>query len=209
MRRITFFLSVGCLVIGLIGISNAFLIDNGNGTITDTDRNLMWLQDAKYAFTSGYDADGLMSLNDAILWVDNLNFSGYGDWRLPTSLNSDGSGPCDGFNCVDSELGHLFYTELENTEWQGYAYQLGLTNETLNLGPFINLPLSHIWTSTTDGDRTLVFDFFGGQQTWHTNPEAGHWVMAVRDIAPIPEPTTMFLFGFGLLVLTGISRKKN
>jgi hypothetical protein len=186
--------------------ANAALVDNGNGTITDTDRNLMWLQDANYAKTSGYDADGMMTLSTAMTWADTLIFAGYNDWRLPSSLNSDGSGPCVYWNCTDSELGHIFYTELGNTE------QLGYNTGSVNVGSFINLPVSHIWTTTTDEyGRILVFDFYGGQQTWHTDPNAGHWAMAVRDITVVPEPISFTLFITGGVLLAGkgyLRRKK-
>ena len=193
MNRLSTFLSLSIFIFILSGIANAALVDNGDGTITDTDRNLMWLQDANYAMTSGYDDDGMMTLSAAMTWADTLFFAGHSDWRLPSSLNSDGSGPCAGWNCTDSELGHVYYTELGNTAQQGYD------TGSVNVGDFINLPLSHIWTSTTDGaNSTLVFDFYGGQQTWHSDPNAGHWAMAVRVV---PEPISSVLFITGGIFL--------
>jgi hypothetical protein len=54
-------------------ISNS-LIDNGDGTITDTSTGLMWMQD---------DAPNTMEWKDALAYSENLEFAGYTDWKLP------------------------------------------------------------------------------------------------------------------------------
>jgi hypothetical protein len=52
--------------------------------IYSTDMDTTWMIDAKYAMTSGYDADGLMTWQEANTWVQNLSYGGFSDWRLPT-----------------------------------------------------------------------------------------------------------------------------
>jgi hypothetical protein len=59
------------------------LINRGNGLIYDSATNLTWLQDANFAQTAGADVDGRMFLDEAMAWVDSLNYSGLGEWRLP------------------------------------------------------------------------------------------------------------------------------
>jgi len=86
------------------------LIDRGRGLLYDVERDLTWLQDTNYAKTSGHSADGQMTWDNARSWVGRLNYRGITKWRLPTALNLDGSGPCIGDNCRDSELGHLVFT---------------------------------------------------------------------------------------------------
>ena len=54
----------------------ADLIDNGDGTVTDTSTGLMWLQNPKQAGAP-------MSWTDALAWADDLDFAGHTDWRLP------------------------------------------------------------------------------------------------------------------------------
>ncbi len=56
-------------------------IDNGDGTVTDTENDLMWKQTDSYQdtskWTNWYDAHG---------YIRNLNtnkFAGYLDWRMP------------------------------------------------------------------------------------------------------------------------------
>ena len=51
------------------------LINNNNGTITDTVTGLMW---------QALDG-GEMKIENAILYCDTLNLAGYTNWRLPTA----------------------------------------------------------------------------------------------------------------------------
>jgi hypothetical protein len=129
------------LAAGLSGTVQAALHDRGGGLIYDDALNVTWLQDANYAKTSGYDADGLMTWHEATAWAEQLNINGYNDWRLPTTLQPDAScsnqagGDSFGYNCTGSELGHLFYEELG-----GYVeVEGGLTTTYIsNYGPFSN-----------------------------------------------------------------------
>jgi hypothetical protein len=86
------------------------LIDRGRGLLYDVERDLTWLQDTNYARTTGRSADGQMTWDDAQAWVAGLKYRGIKGWRLPTALNENGTGPCVGDNCRESELGHLVFT---------------------------------------------------------------------------------------------------
>lgn len=114
--------------LALSGAARAALIDRGGGLIYDDVLNITWLQDANYARTSSYDADGKMSWADATTWAANLSYGGYDDWRLPTLLDTGASG-CDnanvgtdcGYNVqtydsgtgtVYSELAYMYYVNL-------------------------------------------------------------------------------------------------
>ncbi|MBI4472290.1 MAG: hypothetical protein HY646_06450 [Acidobacteria bacterium] len=58
----------------------ADLINNLDGTITQirSDGNkLMWMQDANYAKTSGFDPNGQITQAAAISWASSLTFAGY------------------------------------------------------------------------------------------------------------------------------------
>ena len=63
------------------GLVNADLIDNGNGTITDTDTGLMWYQDANF-----YPQTYLPVITET---VGNLVYASHDDWRLPTIAEFD------------------------------------------------------------------------------------------------------------------------
>jgi len=88
------------IMLGLAINSHAVLVDNNNGTITQTrsdGSHLMWLQDANTATTSGYcntpgncfSTSGQMSWQQATDWIDYLNstnYLGYNNWELPSTL---------------------------------------------------------------------------------------------------------------------------
>jgi len=197
---------------GLMVSAHAYLIDNGDGTITqirDDGSSLMWLKDANYAYTSGYDLDDGMGWKEAMTWAEQLNYGGYNDWRLPTALNGDGSGPCEGSNCSGSEMGNLYYIE-------------GVTLSTPGLFSFANVDnSSSIWWSSTEknldpcsGQYTHAWDFdfafgFGGSQYADTKGWTFYaWAVRDGDSASVPEPATLLLVGSGLAGLGLLGRKK-
>jgi hypothetical protein len=148
--------------------ANAALVDRGTGVIYDTDFGISWLQDANYR----QPVNG-MTFSQAGAWADQLVYSGYNDWRLPSAYNRDGSGPCYGYNCTESEFGHLYYTELKNVADGG-----GFTNS----GPFINIQEQY-WFSTSSGAGGYVLPFnvqnMAGYQ--HIHDAGVFWGWAVRD----------------------------
>lgn len=153
MKRIFALLVVLSILCGFTISAYAVLIDRGGGMIYDTDLNVTWLQDANYARTSGYDADGLMTRNETNIWVNNLIYGGYDDWRLPTADPS-----CEGSNCTGSEMGHLYYTELGN--------QSG--GPLTNTGLFINVQTDREYQSSTpwapNSQYVMIFSFATGNQ---------------------------------------------
>jgi hypothetical protein len=197
------------LIVSLVALScllsttvHADLVDRGGGLIYDTDFDITWLSDACYAKTSGYDADGRMTWAGAMAWVDQLVYGGYDDWRLPTALNQDGSGPDgwsnDAYNKNGSELGHLFYDELGGTAGQSI-----LTSTDPDLALFVNIQADPevYWTSTPlpGWGRYWYFAFSNGSQ-WARVPSFSDYAWAVRDgdVAHVPVPTALLLGILGL-----------
>src|ERR1035437_7528079 len=94
--------------LGVSGVAQAALFDRGGGLIYDSDFNITWQQNANLAATntfgvSGISGSGAMTGGTANSWIAAMNaadYLGYSDWRLPTALNQDLSGPCLGFNCT-------------------------------------------------------------------------------------------------------------
>jgi len=120
------------------------LIDRGRGLLYDVERDLTWLQDTNYAKTIGHSPDGQMTWDNARRWVARLNYRGITEWRLPTARNPDGSGPCIGDNCRDSELGHLVFTAFTRS---------APGTKLVNWQPF------SIYWSATEASATEAFAF--------------------------------------------------
>jgi len=190
--------------------AGAALIDRGafnngfGGTmhlIYDTDLDITWLGDANFAETSGFAIDGLMDWTTATTdWAPSLTVGGFTDWRLPTALNGDGSGPCDGFGCTGSEMGHLYYVEGITAAAPGLLFD--------NVQPFV------YWSGTESApnpDRAWYFDFRPGYQyfTVKDGPLSA-WAVRSGDVSapPIPEPSTIILLGSGLVGLIGWQRAR-
>ncbi len=195
----------------VMGSAQAALIDRGGGLIYDNVLNVTWLQDANFAKTSGYDADGLMTWVEANAWASNLVYGGYSDWRLPVSDTACYRPGNVVEVCPTSEMGNLYHYSLGNTS----AYEAGAINYGLNnVGPFEYLHEGHGYWSATElpshaADVAFYFHFAGGGQAIGGKAYF-HYAMGVRDgdvAAPIPEPETyaMMLAGLGLL---GLLRRK-
>ncbi len=148
--------------LGLSGAAQATLIDRGGGLIYDDVLNLTWLQDANYAKTSGYDADGRMTWSQATTWAANLSYGGYDDWRLPTMIDTDGPDPDalgnDGCNNSNSgtDCGYNVQTVSGGTVFSEMAYMY-----------YVNLGLKGYYSTT--GAYQADFGIFGNGTTGGQN----------------------------------------
>lgn len=184
------------------------LLDWGGGLIYDDDIDITWLQDANYAKTSGYDADGKMTWQEAVTWVNNLVYVdpvtgiSYDDWRLPVDPTL-----CTGSTCLQSEFWHLYNVE-------------GISLfPPPNTGPFINLskepfPLreSTYWTGTSgigfpSNLNAIYFDTYTGNQGFNYK-YFEFYVWPVRNGSPVPEPGTFLLFGIGIAGFAAVGRRR-
>ncbi|MDG1773237.1 MAG: VPLPA-CTERM sorting domain-containing protein [Oceanicoccus sp.] len=217
--------------LALVGLSlitlsaNAALYDRGNGLIYDDVLNITWLQDANYAYTSGYaaanavgsphsgstniQADGRMGWGAAKTWADQLSYGGYDDWRLASAGNS----PTYGYDVTTGELGHMFYNNLGNTAATSILGNVSFTDATLGGGTqsFVNVQSDAYWLGeeyAPDIGHALAFNTNNGHQ--HTNGKwYSHYSWAVRagDVSSVPVPAAAWLFGTALLGLAGVKRK--
>ncbi|GBL05455.1 DUF1566 domain-containing protein [Glaciecola sp. KUL10] len=140
-------------------MTNAALINRGNGMIYDDVLDVTWLQDANYARTSGFDSDGLVSWTSANTWVQNLNFGGYSDWRLPAITPINGSSFNTGFSFNGTT--DRGYNISPNTNELLYMFEINLGNASVfnpngifagNINPAFN-------ASFIDGESGLTYSF--------------------------------------------------
>jgi hypothetical protein len=216
------------LAAGLSGAAQAALIDRGGGLIYDTDLNVTWLQDANYAQTSGYDADGAMTWAAATTWAANLSYFDsvrnvtYTDWRLPTTTDTGTPGCNNAYSGTDcgwnvnpasSEMAHLYFTELGNLSYYtasaavSGAYAGGANpNSTLdNTGPFTNFQSNRYWSGTEYAPNPSYAWYFvtsSGSQGY-SSKTVSYYALAVRpgDVAAVPEAEiyALMLAGLGLI----------
>ena len=210
----------------------------GGQAVSDTDFGITWIADANLAAsntfglatgtslgtytgdTSGVDGfintNGTMNWPGALFWIDAMNadggtgYLGYSDWRLPTSLNQDGSGPCGpAFSCSDSEMGHLFYDEFGVSAGSSVT-----TGDATELAKFTNVQSGSYWSGTEySSSQAWFFNFNGGGQSRNADKDGIHegdivtYGWAVRT-GVVPVPAAVWLFGSGLIGLIGIARRK-
>jgi len=209
MRRIFPLVIALVIIFGLTVTGRADLIDMKDGTVYDTDTQLTWLKDANYAETSGYNINGLTPWNEAKALVDSLVFAGFDNWRLPKSVPNPPEGPIwtTYYNMTGSEMGHLYYIELDNEA------AMGGPASQLKPGPFINVIQSGYWSETPVAgyaDRFWVFNFSGGGQGGQgAFIEQPLYVWPVREgerSIPTPEPSLMVLLGISMASIAGLKR---
>ncbi len=218
------------LILGLSSTAQAALVDRGNGMIYDSDQNLTWLQDANYARTSGYHATGWMAWSAAASWAAGLNVGGYTDWRLPTVGPVDGiafdydysiAGDTDlGYNVSapgstyagsqGSELAYMFYNTLGNLAGNKAGY--GLTNTSADGVNFQNIRVGFYWSGTGYASSTNVvwnFDTSNGVQSFFAKYVGAYsWAVRSGDVAPVPLPAAVWLFGTALAGLGLFGRRR-
>lgn len=216
--------------------------------IWDDDNNgksVVWLD-----YTSLYNPATGTNYNDQMQWASNLNTEitnitisqGYNvqwqsGWRLPdtklgvSSWNYDqynpdfynGSGVnSTGFNIATSELGHLYYTELQNPGQITQSGQIQITGQTsfvLNTGDFDNLTVLGAYWSATQADQyqgnntAYIFQMYGGYQSLGFSDYYQNNAIALREAnvtitSPVPIPSALLLLGSALTGLTAATRRK-
>jgi hypothetical protein len=181
-----------CFFLCLAIHAQAALYDRGGGLIYDSDQDITWLQDADYAFSSGYDPDGNLNWDQAVQWADTLVYQGYDDWRLPTT-----PGTASGY-INQGEMGHLFY---------GYGVSYFSQNPFYNIQPF-----GYYWSSTEYAPVPTEAWYFYFDDGYHGigNKEANYhnaWAVRDGDSSPVPIPGAVWLLGSGLIALVGLRKK--
>jgi hypothetical protein len=206
MKRI---LGVLLFLVFASGAAQASLIDRGGGFIYDDVLDITWTQDANI---NGYNTwDNQVAWAAGLSIVDTRPGAGgvtYSDWRLPTTLQPDascdfqldpgGSFPLQGYGtgCTGSEMGHLFNVD-------------GISSSSMGL--FTNVQSDDYWSGTEYApysNEAWGFDFGGGDQGTGDKSYLNVYAWAVRagDVAAVPLPAAVWLFGTALMGLLGMRR---
>lgn len=182
------------------GPAQAALHDRGNWLVYDDTLDVTWYGNAEYSWLR----QGL-TFSEATLWAASLDLAGFDDWRLPTALNQDGSGPCTGTYCPDSELGHLYFNHYRDP-----IYLQAFWTPRYSIEAY--------WTGTAHALNPLLawgFTFAPIIGEQHLNlTSARYFAFAVRDgdvlASPVPEPATvaLLLAGLGWLGVTTRRRRR-
>lgn len=152
--------------------------------------------------------DVRMNWYGATAWAQNLVYGGYSDWRLPTAAI------CGDFSCAsaEGELGHLFYQELGGTTGSSI-----LTGNPIELAKFSNIPSAYPDVYWETEFPPAAFDFaWSFNFRGYTNADGKQigynkaWAVRTGDVAAVPLPAAVWLFGSALtgLTLLGARRRR-
>ena len=172
--------------------------------IYDTDLDITW-----------YDYSNYGNWQNMMDWADALSVTfgsnTYVDWRLPITVDGPGVFGYDGtttggHNVTSSDLGHLFYTELENEgRYDTSGNPTGcFANCLTSTGDFQNLLQNQYWSTEyaydPEGapDSAWHFETYGGGQDFDGIKSRDYHAIAVMNgLAVVPEPISSALFIIG------------
>jgi hypothetical protein len=132
-----------------------------------------------------------------ISYLNSQNYGGSDQWRLPNV----GTNPQYGFNLSGSELSELFYRELSGTPHSNIPISATFNNEQYYAywsGKEATPDPLQAWRfSTSVGNQ----DYYPKNLQWYA------WAVTPGQVAAVPVPAAVWLFGSGLLGLLGLKRR--
>ncbi|QWF70737.1 DUF1566 domain-containing protein [Methylomonas paludis] len=177
------------------------IINASGGVVHDTPNGF----DPTGTYTlsaADFGSGGLVDWWAGLAFVNYLDIQHYGGsshWALPTTPEIDAS---IGYNQTSSQLGELFYNELGGT-----------AGSSIPSGPFSNVQSYAYWSGTeyaADPHYAWGFDTGDGNQGLNGKVIQFYaWAVSPGNVAAVPEPNIIWLFGTGLLGYLGLKRRGN
>jgi hypothetical protein len=166
-------------MVTLTGAARAELVNLGDGTVKDTNTNLIWLKNWEAQALRPLERPWVTQKN----WADNLNFAGSTDWRLPDI----------------SEYRALY---------AAYGDLVSFDDPATNTKPFDRVFHLPYWSGTLLGsDEAWAFAMSSGRELLGSLEYSETLATAVRT-APVPEPQTWAMLIMGLGVVTAALRRR-
>ncbi|NIQ03873.1 MAG: DUF1566 domain-containing protein [Nitrospinaceae bacterium] len=108
--------------------------DNENGTLTDTKYNLMWVKEDSWLMRGKWIT--WKAANKFVEWLNEQEYAGYSDWRLPSS----------------QECRNLYDHECKNTDFNGDIVHIDYK--------FPEGCGSNYWCAEENGINAMAYNFY-------------------------------------------------
>ncbi len=109
-------------------------IDNGDGTLTDTKYNRMWMKEDSWLMRKKWITWG--AANKFVAWLNEQNYAGYSDWRIPKN----------------QECRNLYDHDSKNTDFDGDIVHIDLK--------FPEGCGSTYWCAEENGINAMAYNFY-------------------------------------------------
>ena len=153
-------------------------------------------------------------------YLNTVNYAGSSQWILPITISSDGTYQFrNDYYQTDSYLGQLYYDELHLSAGSvfgtGGIFGNGILSDgqQRDIEPFVNVQAKAYWsTETTWSDVSWYLNTVdGGQRDTYKNiSELYVWAVSPGNLlVTVPLPSSIWLFGFGIIVLYRLKHHNN
>jgi hypothetical protein len=163
-------------------------ISSGHHSVTNADFDSSLLGSASWfgaiAFTN---------------YLNSISYAGSNQWNLPSA----GASPLVGTNRTGTQFGDLFYTELGGNAYVTMPNTDNFTNEqddTYWLGTEYAPNLKGAWTFVTH---------YGLESATTKDVPYYAWAVSPGQVAAVPVPSAIWLFGSALIGFIGCKRRCN